>query len=296
MSVIRFSLTAALLGAACLAQATRARADIVINQFLPIAGPTTAGQWYASDVRPGGSASVVSLTGLGGNLETAQPLPTGAALLTTANDDNNAKAEVATFADFGDAASFLSNATMGYSYFKQSVSGQNASAAPAMKIAIAAPNHGAGNDGYGQLVYEPNWNQPGGGSQLPPADAWQTVSISPTDGAGDDASGGWWWSGGFEIPNGAGGPPLRSLVEWVTAFQASDAADFGTARIVGIGMGVGTYNPGQIGYFDNASYAVVGGPGERWDFQAVPEPTTLGLMGAAAGGGLAVRRRRGRSA
>jgi hypothetical protein len=49
--------------------------------------------WSKTDVRPGGTADIVDLTGTGGNLENNQPLPDGALKLTT-DATNAAKAEV----------------------------------------------------------------------------------------------------------------------------------------------------------------------------------------------------------
>ena len=286
LSVSRFLAgVAAALGYAVIATGASA-ANVVVTGFNPATPTPAAGLWYAADIRDGGTASVVDLTGLGGDLESNQPLPTGAALLTT-GFANNDKAEVATYADFGDATTVLSSAVLGYNYYKQTVAGGNAFAAPSLKIGILSTT-GTG-DNYGQLVYEPNWNQPGAGSQLPPADLWQAVSINSATGSGDNASGGWFWTGGFEQPNGAGGPPLRSLGEWATLFAASDI-DFASARVVSIAMGVGTYNQGQSGYFDNVSINVPNGVSTTFDFQAVPEPTSALL--AAAGCLLMGARRR----
>jgi len=250
----------------------------IITQLLPSSPTPVAGSWYQSDVRVGGTASIVSLTGLGGNLESGQPLPTGAAKLTT-DFTNAAKAEVGTFDDFG-LASWLSDSSfsVGYDYYKQTVAGGNAYVAPSIKLTIYAA--GGTGDNYGTLVYEPSWNIAGTtGSTAVPTDEWRSVSINNLTGAGADGYGGWWWNGGFEQPNGGGGTPIRSLSEWVSAFQSSDATDFANAHIIGLSMGVGTYNQGQIGYFDNVSIKV-GNIDVVYDFEkdapaAVPEPATL---------------------
>ena len=152
-----------------------------------------------------------------------------------------------------------------------------------MKLQIFAA--GGTGDNFGTLIYEPYWQ-----GAAPTPDAWQNVSIAATDGSGGDANGGWWWTGGFNVTSGAGGPPLRSLAEWASTFQLSDPSDFATARVTAIGIGEGTFNPGEVSYFDNISYAINGG-GETWDFQAVPEPASLAMAGVAAIAGLAVRRK-----
>lgn len=238
-----------------------------VNSFL--VGPPVAGDnnWYASDVRPGGTASVVDLTGAGGNLENNQPLPNGAALLTT-DLTNAAKAEVFTYGNFGNASSVFNNNSLalGYEYFKQAVAGGNAAAAPSLKLNITAPNHSSANDGFGTLVYEPYWNL---GLANPTPGDWQNVSITA-------ASGLWWWTGGFDQPNTAGGPPLRTLADWAALFGLDP--DFASAVITGIGMGVGTFNAGQVGYFDEVRFSVDGGVNAVYDFEApgvVPEPMTV---------------------
>jgi hypothetical protein len=286
MSILRFKLTTALLGVACAMVASRSDAATTVTQILPQPGIPAVGPWYESGVQAGGTIGIVNLTGVGGNLETAQPLPTGAGKITTSSD-NSSRAQAFTYNDFGDAASFLSNVTLGYNYYK-TTNLSNISAAPSLKLNVQSLI-GTG-DNFGTLIYEPYWNQ-SPGDLVPDADAWQAVSIPANAGSGDDNHGGWWWSGGFEIGSGAGGPPLRSLTEWAAAFQASDALDFATARVTAIGIGEGTFNVNEVGYFDNISYAVIGGPSETWDFQAVPEPASLAMAGVAAVAGLAVRRR-----
>ena len=236
--------------------------------------------WFQSDVRENGTASLVNLTGVGGNLENNQPLPTGAALLTTgaANGD---KAEVGIGFDGGVVSDVLADASFSYSYYKSSVGDLNAFAAPMFKIAVSgdAPLSG---DGFVQLIFEPTWNQTSpGSSQAVPTDDWRTVNIDFTNGL-------FWQTGGFGQSNSFGGPPLNTLEGWLSTFDA----DFANASIVGVSVGVGTFNQGQTGYFDN----VVINSGDfsnTYDFEGeatavVPEPATaslalIGLVGLATG-------------
>jgi hypothetical protein len=96
-----------LVGTALLATGAAYGADVVVTEF-KTPGPIVPDSWYSADVKPGGTATIRDLTGLGGNLQSAQPLPSGAARLTT-DSTNAAKAEVATYADFGLANVVLSN-------------------------------------------------------------------------------------------------------------------------------------------------------------------------------------------
>ncbi|MCD0463722.1 hypothetical protein [Roseiconus lacunae] len=257
---------------------------IVVNEL----GASVSGYaGWAHANRGGGTSSLVDLTGQGGNLESGQPLPTGAAKLTT-GADNADGGEIAIAGDFGSAAAVLNNLIAGYSYFKVD-NGPNIFAAPSLKLAVSAA--GGTGDNYGQLIYEPSWNQPVGGSVAPPTDSWQTVSIDSSTGSASNSSGGWWWTGGFEQPNGGGGPPIRSASEWAGLFAAD--SDFANAKIVGISVGVGTYNQNQIGYVDAVTFGTTTGGTTVYNFQpaaVVPEPMS-GFVFAGLGL-IAIGRRR----
>ena len=270
---------------------------IVVDHFAGLGAGATTNTWYQSDIRGAGTADTVDLSGAGGNLQGEQPSAPGAAEVTTGSD-NADKAEVATYDNFGSVNDVLSSWNFGYDYYKASGAG-DAAAAPSLKLNLYNSNCGSG-DCYGSLVYEPYWNQGAGGAGTVPADAWQHVDIAADTGSGNDQSGGWWWSGGFGQSSSAGGPPLRSLSEWLADFQASDPADIDGASVVGIALGIGTYNPDTTGYFDNVSYTDGRGSTTTFDFQpagahAVPEPNALlMLLGGVllVGTGAAVRRRR----
>jgi hypothetical protein len=246
-----------------------------------------ANTWYSA-VTSGGTAAIVNLAGVGGNLENNQPLPTHAAQLTTSFSDP-ASANIATYQNFGSAGYALSNASMAYSYFNQAQAGQNVFAAPSLKLTVFAL--GGTGDNFGQLIYEPYWNN---GVQAVTRGDWITENITANTGSGGDNSGGWWWSGGFNIPSGAGGPPLRSLAEWAAAFAAADPTDFANAHIIGIGIGVGTFNQGQIGYVDNVQYRLPDVMDVTYNFEVVnevPEPASLALWSIVGTAGLALWRR-----
>ena len=75
-----------------LALAPPALALTKVTSFAPFTFTPSAGVWFENDVRIGGTASTVDLTGFPGDLENNQPLPVGAAKLTT-DFTNLAKAE-----------------------------------------------------------------------------------------------------------------------------------------------------------------------------------------------------------
>ena len=234
-----------------------------VTAFAPGSSTPTPGVWYEMDVAAGGAASTVNLSGVGGALENNQPLPVGAALLTTgaANADI---AHVAVVDAYGNAGSILTDASLqiAYSFYKGSAGDLNPFAAPALRLTLSNPT--AVGDGYGSLVYEPYW-------QTDPiahvtTDTWLTQQITSTSGL-------FWWNGGFGQANSFGGPPLKTLSEWVTVFDA----DFAGAELLALGIGIGSYNQGQTGYFDDVSLSYAGYD-ERYNFEPVPEPTTALLV------------------
>jgi hypothetical protein len=215
----------------------------------------------------GGESSIVDLTGLGGTLESGQPLPSGGVKQTT-TANNADKSLVAYAASFGTVNAILSTLSISYSYFKSSGSGNDA-AAPTLKL----------NFGSGNLIYEPYWQ-----GANPTTDVWTTTSIDFTHGL-------FWTDGMYGVASSAGGPPLHTLQDWLTTFNNG----FSNAKLTSIGIGIGSYNQSQVNYFDNVTIAGTNGPNGTYNFQAptaVPVPATLPLLVGAVGGLGLLRRRK----
>lgn len=261
---------------------------IVVNEIAPDTNTPTNGVWFANDIRFAGTAAIEVLGG-GGNLQNNAPLQDGAVKLTTSLD-NNDKAEISVVDSYGRVSEIFSSLNVGYSYFKEANNPGDPVNAPFAAPAIKLSFFNANTNGFSTLIYEPTWNQPGqeGTSQLVPTGDWIDVAIT-------EDSGLFWTSGGFGEANSFGGPPLRTLDEWEDTFTS----DFLDADLVAISVGVGSFNPVQVGYFDDVRVSHDSGSGfdKQYDFEAastsVSEPGTLALFGLGLVGlGFAGRRRR----
>ncbi|MCP4245355.1 MAG: PEP-CTERM sorting domain-containing protein [bacterium] len=250
-------------------------ATVTVNAFAPYSATPSNGVWYEMRVEEGGAASTVDLTGVGGNLENNQPLPVGAALLTTGSNNLDV-AHVGVVDTYGNASNILMDGALeiSYSFYKVSAGDLNPYAAPAIRLTLNNPSP-VGSDGYGSLVYEPYWQtdpwQSAPGAAVSP-DEWITAVITSTTGR-------FWWDGGFGELNSSGGPPLRTLSDWASVFDE----DFTDADLLALSVGVGSYNQGQTGYFDDVSISYTGYI-ETYNFEPIPEPSTgclllLGLAG-----------------
>jgi PEP-CTERM motif-containing protein len=235
---------------------------------------TANGKWFINSADAGATATIVANAPPGG------PLPTGAAKLTT-DSTNPSKIEVSVADSYGTAGMMLPGINLQYSYFKQSSPGNNETA-PSIKLTFSNPAYGTGGkDGYVTLIYEPYWNQPSapGSSVVGPLNTWTDVAIDFTHGL-------FWNNGGFGQPNSAGGPPFNTLSNWLSLFDSTSGGAFSDAEMLALTVGIGSYTPDQIGYFDAVQLSNrTTGYSASYDFEAaaasVPEPGSLALVGVA---------------
>jgi hypothetical protein len=227
--------------------------------------------WSDGVTNAGGSAAIVSLNGLGGNLENNAPDANGAVRLTT-DGDGGTRAEVGLGDNFGVVSDiFGDDLSFTYSWYNSGDTG--GPAAPSLKLAFYDASYAG--DGYGQLIYEPYWQSADGNSTITPVtNDWVTTTINL-------GSGLFWNSGMFGIASSAGGPPNRTLGEWLSEFNAADPNGFAQASLVGISVGMGTNNPNEVGYFDQVGISGTLADAQ-YDFAAaqseVPTPAPLALL------------------
>lgn len=171
----------------------------------------------------------------------------------------------------GPALGLLSDFTsLSYDWYTQSstVGG----AAPSLRIYVGDGTH------FGYLVWDPANN----GSSLPTG-AWQSgdaftsgVGISGLYGTGN-------------LPNGGGivNSTPQSMVDWKALLT--------NYSVYGVNAGVGSgWNGNFVGAVDNIAFGF-GANSTTYNFEAVPEPSSVALALIAGGAGLAeaLRRRRG---
>jgi len=278
---------AAALGFAGVIFATAAHAETV-SVFDPV--PTTDDVWFLSDMQGGGTAGIVDLSGVGGALENDQPLPNGAARLTTgASNDDKAEVGITRTGGLGRLGEFLLfGGVLNYSYYKDSTGDLNPFAAASIKITIFDENRdpGHGADGFTSFVYEPTWNLgPVGTSVAVASDQWITANITGNSGV-------FWHTGIYDQDNLAGdGSAGLTLQGWSDLF----GDDLHDATIISISIGVGTFNQGQTAFFDDVRFSN-GNFELSYDFEpsVVPLPGAIAflLTGLAGLGAAKIRRRK----
>lgn len=163
---------------------------------------------------------------------------------------------------------------LSYDWFRSSLStGISAKGAPSLGLYVS---NGAGSAGW--LIYEHAETM--ANPWTAPIDEWQTTDtllIEPDGSTGN----GQFWSRIFGSTR-----TYLTLADWKTQLAGYDVLGF--SAFVGSGGSAGTF----IGAVDNISWQFDGSDAVTYNFEVVPEPSSV-LMGVIAGGlGLAAAARR----
>lgn len=177
--------------------------------------------WFTADTRPGGSTAFVTSSGA----------PHGAGALQLDTDaTNEAKAQLMSPIPAGTPVSAIT--TLGY--WNKTVTGQPGIAAASYQLVVDLD--GPGNTtGFTTFVYEPYQSS----GSAPAVGAWQYW----------DVDAGLFWSTrsyGSDFAAGAGGPASYSL-----AYIKEKAPN---AVVLGIGVNIGTFNPGWTVLVDGLEF------------------------------------------
>lgn len=168
--------------------------------------------------------------------------------------------------------SFSSLNALSYDWYRDGSSNNNAIQAPAMGIWVS--NNGGTSGKW--VIYEPYYNEAGGWTA--PTDQWVTSNAY-------NSGNGQFWSYAL-------GPwTQQSLSAWQTALAGYDV--YALAAFAGSGWG----NTQFLGAIDNVTVGFDGHDPVTYNFEVVPEPSSIVLSIVAGGIGLiGVARRRSRRA
>lgn len=253
------------------------------------AGPSGAFQvvgatgWLYNNVRVNGVAGINNTNPRSGN---------GSAYLSTAGGNSKSDIEFLSLnGSFQPVAigTLGSLSTLKYDWYRDGAGSATAQAHynPAFRIYFDADGSTATTTDRGYLVYERAYNP---NTAAVPTDQWITDDIYNFNGAGQSAN---LWMVNFGNANGSVLEVYnRDITDWLTTPNPNPAYPTLSANtiIYGVSMGIGSgWNP-YVGAVDNAMIGFTGAPVYSWNFEVVPAPGAMALLGL--GGLMAARRRR----
>jgi|ERR1039458_2800077 hypothetical protein len=238
-----------------------------INTTLSTPGAALdASGWYYNNVRNNGHVGIQTTYPYDGNGSVA--------FNATQGGSSSSKADIEFYNIVGGVSQPLGTlgdlTSFSYNWYRASGGTADAFLAPCLRLYVASPDHT--QSGY--LVFEPVYND---GNIAVPVNTWETDNIVTENDT--------LWSSGSTLPNeGVNYGSAVTLQGWQSAYS--------NLIVYGISAGVGS---GWDGTFQGAVQDITVGFGETsttYNFEVVPEPSTVLLVGAGLMGMLMVVRRR----
>lgn len=293
------NLTLAVLGAGValsLASFTAAFTDVYANNggfgdSFTNAGGTNTGQavgasgWYYNNVRNNGIVGINTTYARNGNGSAYFNLSQGPGGASSKADmEYFASASAGGGGNYGPTTAIGSLGALNslqYDWYR--ASGGDASGWLHPSIRLLVSNASGTESGY--LVFEREVNNPdfGGSLATQPTDSWQT----------DDVFGGNYrmWATGSTLPNNLNG--TNGTAQYYDAARIQDwVANHGDYFVIGVSVGVGSGWGTFEGAVDNVGFGFTGGQNYNFNFEVVPAPGALALLGLA---GMANKSRRRRA-
>lgn len=238
------------------------------NQGQAIVGSS----WYYNNTRFSGSVGINTTYARSGN---------GSAYVGGTQDSSKADIELLPNA-VGFGGNFFSNGVLGtlgslnslsYEWYRDSSSTARPDLHPVIRLLIDADGNLNTTGDRGGLVFERAYN--GGGAV--PTNQWVAENVFLSN------ANMWTFGAGMSFAQLGYGITL-------SGWQAGAGTISGSSAIIGISMGIGSGWGGSFaGAVDNVSFGFTGGQSYSFNFEVVPTPGAMAILGM---GGLVVARRR----